>query len=59
MRRLAVPFVDVDSALDGADWPREVRSGDGAHPSSRGYARLSEVIRPAFLSWLRSLADGA
>jgi acyl-CoA thioesterase-1 len=50
-------YVDVASVLNDADWAREVAASDGAHPSSCGYARMSEVIYPAFIEWLRSLPD--
>lgn len=55
-----VPFVGLAPLLagDGA-WLDEVASGDGSHPSSRGYAAMAELIRPTFTEWLRSLTHPA
>ena len=54
---LALPYVEIAAAVDDADWLREVESLDGAHPSSRGYERLADLIRPAFRAWLDTLVD--
>ena len=52
-----VGYVEVAAALAGDDgWTREVRSVDGAHPAAAGYARLAELVWPAFSSWLTGLA---
>ncbi|MFD4267878.1 GDSL-type esterase/lipase family protein [Rhodococcus sp. NPDC058481] len=46
-------FVDVFTTLVDHDiWRRQVRCGDGAHPRSEGYAALSELVVPAWDSWL-------
>jgi lysophospholipase L1-like esterase len=52
-----VPYVSVHGAL-AADptWRREVRDGDGAHPSSGGYAVLAALVEPAWTAWLDSPA---
>lgn len=52
-----LPYVDIITVVRDSDWLDEVAESDGAHPSSRGYARMSEVISPAFIAWLRSLTD--
>jgi lysophospholipase L1-like esterase len=55
-----VPYVEVAASLVGdEDWMAEVASIDGAHPGASGYARLTELIRPAFLDWLTGLPTGA
>jgi len=48
-----VPYVPVHRAL-AADptWRREVRDGDGAHPSSGGYTVLASLVEPAWTTWL-------
>ena len=50
-----VPYVPVVAAL-AADpvWRSEVAAGDGAHPGAAGYARLAELVRPAWERWLGS-----
>ncbi len=48
-----VPYVAVHAALAGdPTWRREVREGDGAHPSSGGYEVLAELVEPVWTSWL-------
>ena len=49
-----VPFIAVIEALKGSKvWGREIASGDGAHPSSAGYAALARlVLRAGWLNWL-------
>ncbi|RBY79241.1 G-D-S-L family lipolytic protein [Blastococcus sp. TF02-09] len=48
-----VPYVPVAAAL-AADpvWRSEVAAGDGAHPGAAGYARLADLVRPAWERWL-------
>ncbi|MGY1772812.1 GDSL-type esterase/lipase family protein [Blastococcus sp. SYSU D00813] len=48
-----VPYVSVVRAL-AADpaWTREVAAGDGAHPGAAGYARLADLVRPHWDTWL-------
>ncbi|MFD2091988.1 GDSL-type esterase/lipase family protein [Blastococcus deserti] len=52
-----VPYVEVAAGLDDAEWLTDVASGDGAHPSERGYDRLSSLIDPMFAAWLHELAE--
>jgi acyl-CoA thioesterase-1 len=51
-----LPFVDVATGLQDDEWLSEVASRDGAHPTHRGYERLSQVIYPMFADWLGTLA---
>lgn len=52
-----LPYVDVLGVVLDADWLREVATSDGAHPTSRGYARMSAAIGPALMAFLRGLPD--
>jgi lysophospholipase L1-like esterase len=46
-----VPFLSVFAQLaEDTIWMREVRAGDGAHPSASGYARLAALVE-AWPSW--------
>ncbi|MCZ2858000.1 GDSL-type esterase/lipase family protein [Blastococcus sp. VKM Ac-2987] len=54
--RRSLPFVELAAGLDD-EWLADVASGDGAHPSARGYERLSRSISPVFTTWLGTLAD--
>ena len=55
--RDAVPYVPVHAALAGNPvWRREVREGDGAHPSTGGYEVLAGLVEPAWSAWLASPA---
>lgn len=54
---LGLPYADIFTILRDIDWLEEVAASDGAHPSSRGYARMSEAIYPIFNAWLGSLTD--
>jgi acyl-CoA thioesterase-1 len=58
---LEVPFIEVATRLRDDEWLREVASRDGAHPTERGYERLSTLIYPAFADWLRAVTptDGS
>jgi acyl-CoA thioesterase-1 len=51
---LELPFIEVATRLRDDEWLREVASRDGAHPTERGYERLSTLIYPAFADWLRA-----
>ena len=53
---LGVPYLDVFSSLhESAVWMDEVRTGDGSHPSSMGYAELAGLVisSPTWWAWLR------
>lgn len=52
---LELPFIEVATRLRDDEWLREVATRDGAHPTDRGYERLSTLIYPAFADWLRAL----
>lgn len=54
--RRGLPFVELATGLDD-EWLADVASRDGAHPSARGYERLSRTISPVFTIWLGTLAD--
>lgn len=54
--RRGLRFVELAAGLDD-EWLADVASRDGAHPSARGYERLSRAISPAFTTWLGTLAD--
>ena len=56
---LHVPYVEVAAALQDDDWLGEVAAQDGAHPSARGYERLSRMIGPVIAEWLGAVADEA
>ncbi|RBO91560.1 GDSL-type esterase/lipase family protein [Nocardia puris] len=48
-----VPFVRVHEQLRADEvWLREVRAGDGAHPSAGGYEAFAALVTPAWLDWL-------
>lgn len=52
-RSAAVPYVPVHRALrEGAAWMREVRAGDGAHPSAKGYDEIAALVDPYWRAWL-------
>lgn len=53
--RLGIPYVATLPVLvlDLA-WRDEVRTGDGAHPGARGYARLAEVVTASGAWWFGS-----
>jgi hypothetical protein len=53
--RLGVPYFAIcELTLGSPLWTHEVEAGDGAHPNSRGYALLAEVIDawPAWREWV-------
>ena len=51
-----VPYVSVLAALrTDAIWRRQVREGDGAHPSAEGYLVLTGLLLPAWDAWLASV----
>jgi acyl-CoA thioesterase I len=55
----AMPYIEIAACLAGdREWAAEVASVDGAHPGACGYARLGDLIWPAFLDWLGDLAAG-
>ena len=48
-----VPYVGIHQPLrHNAIWRREVRDGDGAHPSAAGYEALAALIMPRWWEWL-------
>ncbi|WP_067834905.1 GDSL-type esterase/lipase family protein [Nocardia lijiangensis] len=48
-----VPYVRVHHELRANEvWMREVRAGDGAHPSAGGYDAIAALILPAWRDWL-------
>jgi lysophospholipase L1-like esterase len=54
-----VPFVPVfDDLRADRTWMAEVAAGDGAHPGAAGYARLAEVVAPAWTAWLPAWGTG-
>ena len=49
-----LPYVPVFAALTTyPPWAGELERGDGAHPAAAGYARLTELVWPAWRRWLR------
>lgn len=51
---LGVPYVDVYSVLaSDADYRHEIARNDGAHPRSRGYAKLAEIVGSSPSWWFR------
>ncbi len=56
-RSLSVPFAGVATALAGSmTWRREALAFDGAHPGSRGYGQLAELVLAAgWVEWVRDL----
>ena len=51
---LNVPYLEVfHLAADSHDWTGEAAAGDGAHPNTRGYARIAAAFSdwPAWRSW--------
>ncbi|MBL8163389.1 MAG: lipase [Anaerolineae bacterium] len=49
-----IPYLSVFDTLNSDDtWLREVESGDGAHPSAGGYARLAEIVTNWHEWWFR------
>ncbi len=56
----SVPYVEIAASLAGdEDWTAEVASIDGAHPGASGYARLTDLIWPAFRDWMTVLQAAA
>lgn len=52
------PYVDLATTLLGdQQWLDDVAHNDGAHPSAIGYARMAELIYPAFAQWLSALSS--
>ena len=52
---LSVPFLSPwDRLLADDTWRRDVEAGDGAHPNSRGYTVLADLIMewPPWRSWV-------
>ena len=48
-----VPYVPVfDDLRTDRIWTAEVAAGDGAHPGGAGYARLAELVAPAWRAWM-------
>lgn len=48
-----VGYVPIaDALLADQVWTAEVAAGDGAHPGAGGYARLAELVFPAWRDWL-------
>lgn len=53
-----VPFVDLATPLGtDQDWLSELAAGGGTHPGATGYWKLANLIRPAFLVWVATLAE--
>lgn len=51
---VGVPYASVlDVLSQDPVWISEVAAGDGAHPAAGGYARLAELVAPAWRDWLR------
>lgn len=49
----AVPYVDTFAQLIADPvWTAEVHAGDGSHPLTAGYERLTEIIFTPWWSWL-------
>jgi lysophospholipase L1-like esterase len=49
-----VPFLSVfDQLAEDTIWMREVSTGDGAHPSAEGYARLAALVEAWPHWWFR------
>ncbi|MET8773837.1 GDSL-type esterase/lipase family protein [Nocardia sp. NPDC004654] len=47
------PYARVHHELRANEvWMREVREGDGAHPSEAGYDAIAALIMPVWLEWL-------
>lgn len=54
----AVPYVPVlDALLVDGTWTDEVAAGDGAHPGAGGYARLADLVWPAWAAWIGADPD--
>lgn len=52
-RAYQTPYVDVFRSLQATSvWMREVRDGDGAHPSAGGYAAYADLVWPHWSAWL-------
>ncbi|GJF31266.1 hypothetical protein KNE206_39660 [Kitasatospora sp. NE20-6] len=48
-----VPYVPVlPSLLASEVWMREVRAGDGAHPSAGGYEVFAGLVAPRWRAWI-------
>ena len=44
-KKLEIPFVDIFSDLENdAQYRKEVVDHDGAHPRSRGYTKIADII---------------
>ncbi len=53
-RERGIPFIDLFSPLVGETaYRRSVRQGDGAHPDSKGYAHMADVIGSSPGWWFR------
>ncbi len=49
----AVAYIDTFTQLIAEPvWAAEVNAGDGSHPSTAGYERLTEIIFARWFSWL-------
>ncbi|PZS33319.1 MAG: hypothetical protein DLM58_08040 [Pseudonocardiales bacterium] len=49
----AVTYVDTFAELiEEPSWAAEVNAGDGSHPSTAGYERLTEIIYGLWWAWL-------
>jgi lysophospholipase L1-like esterase len=47
------PYVEIaDNLRHSPLWQREIQAGDGAHPGTRGYELIADLIKPTWLQWL-------
>ncbi|WP_068002809.1 DUF459 domain-containing protein [Nocardia pseudobrasiliensis] len=54
-----IPYVRVHQPLRQSEiWMREVRAGDGFHPSAAGYEEFAAMIVPLWLLWLSEPGSG-
>jgi len=57
-RAAGVAFTEIAHGLvDDDAWLADVNAVDGAHPTRAGYARLADIIWPAFAGWLQTLGS--